>query len=83
MIISTIRANSQLWIDPDPSADLSDSLARINAANLARDDMLAGVISVDDWLDVLSDLGLDPDLVTDGLDAIAGAINGHNSSPRE
>ena len=83
MLIPQIRAATQLWLDVGTDANLSDDLARLNAGNMARDDMLAGIISVDDWLDVLADLGLDVDLFCSQIESELGGINAQNSGSEQ
>lgn len=79
--IPQIREATQLWLEPTTGLDIPDALARLNAGNNARDDMLAGLITVDDYLDVLSDLGLDLDAFCDGVEHDLGVMNAENSSP--
>jgi hypothetical protein len=67
MGVSQVRQITQLWADGG-GCDVADTLARLEAGNRARDDMLAGIITIADWLDVLNDLGLNVDQFCDDVE---------------
>lgn len=59
--LGNIRQATQLWICSDPESDYSALTQALHSCNTARDRMLTGDISLDDYLDVLTDNGVNLD----------------------
>ena len=62
MLLGEIRAATQLWIITDSKdSDISQLCQQLTACNQARDEMLGGKISPDDFLEILAENAVDID----------------------
>ena len=77
MLLGEIRQATQLWVITDSKeSDTQQLCKQLAACNTARDNLLSGLISFDDYLDVLNDNSVDiedySETVEDNLKGIYG-----------
>ena len=68
-MIAEIRQATQLWVITDGNdTDFKQLASSLHACNTARDNWLEGIISSDDYLDILSDNEIDIDEYTESVE---------------
>jgi len=76
-ILGDIRQATQLWIVPEgETADIQQLTRQLSTCNSARDNLLCGTISFDDYLDILNENAVNLEAYEETVEENLGLIYG-------